>query len=92
MFLIGSFKVNGMPLPCHLQAVFLFQLQGRYLQMQVGTYLKMPEYVTMWSLIEVWCLLCQGIIWPQVVTGAIGNVLNAIVNAIFLYVLDLGVV
>ncbi|XP_075877363.1 multidrug and toxin extrusion protein 1-like [Nelusetta ayraudi] len=53
-------------LPC-LPAVFLFQLQGRYLQM-------------------------QGIIWPQVITGAIGNVLNAIVNAIFLYVLDLGVV
>lgn len=38
------------------------------------------------------CLLWQGIIWPQVITGAIANVLNAIMNAIFLYVLDLGVV
>lgn len=62
---VAQVYVNAF-LPC-LPAVFLFQLQGRYLQM-------------------------QGIIWPQVVTGAIGNVLNAIVNAIFLYVLDLGVV
>ncbi|XP_015243669.1 PREDICTED: multidrug and toxin extrusion protein 1 [Cyprinodon variegatus] len=33
----------------------------------------------------------QGIIWPQVVTGAIGNVLNAIINYVFLFPLDLGV-
>ncbi|KAK5621810.1 hypothetical protein CRENBAI_011397 [Crenichthys baileyi] len=33
----------------------------------------------------------QGIIWPQVVTGAIGNVLNAIINYVFLYPLDMGV-
>lgn len=78
----------------YLQAVFLFKLQGRYLQMQVGTHFKMHESVPMCCFIngKCVCLLCQGIIWPQVVTGAIGNVLNAIVNAIFLYVLDLGVV
>uniref|UniRef100_A0A3B3UIB0 Multidrug and toxin extrusion protein n=1 Tax=Poecilia latipinna TaxID=48699 RepID=A0A3B3UIB0_9TELE len=33
----------------------------------------------------------QGIIWPQVITGAIGNVLNAIINYVFLYPLDMGV-
>ncbi|KAK2815640.1 hypothetical protein Q5P01_026107 [Channa striata] len=33
----------------------------------------------------------QGIIWPQVITGAIGNVLNAIINYICLFYLDLGV-
>ncbi|XP_056141216.1 multidrug and toxin extrusion protein 1 [Lampris incognitus] len=33
----------------------------------------------------------QGIIWPQVITGAIGNVFNVVVNYIFLYFLDLGV-
>lgn len=33
----------------------------------------------------------QGIIWPQVVTGAAGNVLNAIINYVFLSVLHLGV-
>ncbi|XP_041641533.1 multidrug and toxin extrusion protein 1-like [Cheilinus undulatus] len=33
----------------------------------------------------------QGIIWPQVITGAIGNVFNAIVNYILLHILDLGV-
>lgn len=33
----------------------------------------------------------QGIIWPQVITGAIGNILNAIINYIFLFILDLGV-
>uniref|UniRef100_A0A3Q3FIP6 Multidrug and toxin extrusion protein n=1 Tax=Labrus bergylta TaxID=56723 RepID=A0A3Q3FIP6_9LABR len=33
----------------------------------------------------------QGIIWPQVIAGAVGNVLNAIINYIFLTLLDLGV-
>ncbi|KAM9348252.1 multidrug and toxin extrusion protein 1-like [Symphorus nematophorus] len=33
----------------------------------------------------------QGIIWPQVISGAVGNILNAISNYIFLNVLDLGV-
>ncbi|XP_044223449.1 multidrug and toxin extrusion protein 1-like [Thunnus albacares] len=50
-----------------LPAVFMYQLQGRYLQN-------------------------QGIIWPQVITGVIGNVLNVIINYILLYTLDLGVV
>ncbi|XP_017559892.1 multidrug and toxin extrusion protein 1 [Pygocentrus nattereri] len=33
----------------------------------------------------------QGIIWPQVITGAAGNVLNALINYIFLHLLHLGV-
>ncbi|NP_001274473.1 solute carrier family 47 member 2, tandem duplicate 2 isoform X2 [Danio rerio] len=33
----------------------------------------------------------QGIIWPQVITGAAGNILNALINYVFLYLLDLGV-
>ncbi|KAM4583728.1 multidrug and toxin extrusion protein 1-like [Odontesthes bonariensis] len=33
----------------------------------------------------------QGIMWPQVITGIAGNVLNAIINYIFLYPLELGV-
>uniref|UniRef100_A0A4W6DFB1 Multidrug and toxin extrusion protein n=1 Tax=Lates calcarifer TaxID=8187 RepID=A0A4W6DFB1_LATCA len=33
----------------------------------------------------------QGIIWPQVITGAMGNGLNAIINYIFLYPLEWGV-
>lgn len=33
----------------------------------------------------------QGIIWPQVITGLIANICNAIINYILLYVLDLGV-
>uniref|UniRef100_A0AAV2J7W4 Multidrug and toxin extrusion protein n=1 Tax=Knipowitschia caucasica TaxID=637954 RepID=A0AAV2J7W4_KNICA len=49
-----------------LPAVFMYQLQGRYLQN-------------------------QGIIWPQVISGAIGNVFNVITNYVFLHVLKLGV-
>ncbi|XP_076836437.1 multidrug and toxin extrusion protein 1-like [Brachyhypopomus gauderio] len=49
-----------------LPAVFMYQLQGKYLQN-------------------------QGIIWPQVITGVAGNILNALINYIFLYLLDLGV-
>lgn len=41
---------------------------------------------------SVLCLIWQGIIWPQVITGVIGNVLNVAVNCILLYVLDLGIV
>ncbi|KAL6110613.1 slc47a2 [Pungitius sinensis] len=33
----------------------------------------------------------QGIIWPQVVTGVIGNIVNAIINYVLLYILELGV-
>ncbi|XP_019744963.1 multidrug and toxin extrusion protein 1-like [Hippocampus comes] len=33
----------------------------------------------------------QGIIWPQVITGAIGNILNAVINYVFLHILNLGV-
>lgn len=34
----------------------------------------------------------QGIIWPQVITGGIGNVINVIINYIFLNPLEWGVV
>ncbi|XP_061595261.1 multidrug and toxin extrusion protein 1-like [Cololabis saira] len=33
----------------------------------------------------------QGIMWPQVITGAAGNILNVITNYVFLGLLDLGV-
>ncbi|XP_042340922.1 multidrug and toxin extrusion protein 1-like [Plectropomus leopardus] len=33
----------------------------------------------------------QGIIWPQVITGGIANILNAIINYAFLYGLEMGV-
>ncbi|CAN9501350.1 unnamed protein product [Ophioblennius macclurei] len=32
----------------------------------------------------------QGIVWPQVIAGAMGNVINVITNYVFLSVLDLG--
>lgn len=33
----------------------------------------------------------QGIIWPQVITGAIANILNAVINYVLLHRLDMGV-
>ncbi|XP_040006804.1 multidrug and toxin extrusion protein 1-like [Xiphias gladius] len=33
----------------------------------------------------------QGIMWPQVISGAMGNIFNAILNYVFLNLLDLGV-
>lgn len=36
-------------------------------------------------------LRLQGIIWPQVVTGAIANLFNAGINYLLLFYLELGV-
>ncbi|XP_063809929.1 multidrug and toxin extrusion protein 2-like isoform X2 [Pseudophryne corroboree] len=47
-------------------AIFLYQLQTRYLQ-------------------------CQGIIWPQVITGLVVNLTNIAMNAFFMYGLNLRV-
>uniref|UniRef100_A0A3P8W959 Multidrug and toxin extrusion protein n=1 Tax=Cynoglossus semilaevis TaxID=244447 RepID=A0A3P8W959_CYNSE len=41
--------------------------------------------------LQVRYLQNQGIIWPQVITGVIVNILNAVINYVFLFVLDLGV-
>ncbi|XP_073673838.1 multidrug and toxin extrusion protein 1 [Garra rufa] len=42
-------------------------------------------------IIEAKYLQNQGIIWPLVITGVVANVLNALINYIFLFVLDMGV-
>lgn len=36
-------------------------------------------------------LRLQGIIWPQVITGAIANLFNAGINYLLLFYLELGV-
>ncbi|TRY98375.1 hypothetical protein DNTS_021797 [Danionella cerebrum] len=49
-----------------------------------------PRAVFMYQLLGLY-LQNQGIIWPQVITGASVNLLNGLINYIFLYLLDLGV-
>uniref|UniRef100_A0A8C8HX67 Multidrug and toxin extrusion protein n=1 Tax=Oncorhynchus tshawytscha TaxID=74940 RepID=A0A8C8HX67_ONCTS len=50
-----------------------------------------PEVATFIYQLEARYLQNQGIIWPQVITGVVANLLNALINYIFLYVLGLGV-
>ncbi|XP_074507216.1 multidrug and toxin extrusion protein 1-like [Sebastes fasciatus] len=64
---------------------------ARHSQMYVNIFMPALPAAFMYQL-QGRYLQNQGIIWPQVITGAIGNVLNAFVNYILLYVLDLGVV
>nr|XP_023009251.1 multidrug and toxin extrusion protein 1 isoform X3 [Maylandia zebra] len=41
--------------------------------------------------VKIFMPALPGIMWPQVISGAIGNVLNAVINYILLSVLDLGI-
>uniref|UniRef100_A0A8C6K946 Multidrug and toxin extrusion protein n=1 Tax=Nothobranchius furzeri TaxID=105023 RepID=A0A8C6K946_NOTFU len=61
---------------------------ARLSQMYVNIFMPaLPLHVG----VKFTCCL-QGIIWPQVITGAIGNALNAVINYFFLYHLELGIV
>ncbi|XP_030078256.1 multidrug and toxin extrusion protein 2 [Microcaecilia unicolor] len=42
--------------------------------------------------LETRYLVNQGIIWPQIITGFVANIMNAVVNYVLLYQLQLGVV
>ncbi|XP_045903080.1 multidrug and toxin extrusion protein 1-like [Micropterus dolomieu] len=64
---------------------------ARLSQLYVKIFMPALPAVFMYQL-QSKCLQNQKIIWPQVVTGATANVINALTNYIFLYHLDLGVV
>ncbi|XP_075956775.1 multidrug and toxin extrusion protein 1 [Anarhichas minor] len=59
-------------------------------QMYVNIFMPALPATFMYSL-QTRYLQNQGIIWPQVITGFVVNLLNALINYIFLYVLNLGV-
>ncbi|XP_068571748.1 multidrug and toxin extrusion protein 1 [Cebidichthys violaceus] len=59
-------------------------------QMYVNIFMPALPATFMYSL-QTRYLQNQGIIWPQVITGVLVNVLNTLINYILLYVLNLGV-
>ncbi|XP_069578338.1 multidrug and toxin extrusion protein 1 [Brachyistius frenatus] len=63
---------------------------ARLAQLYVKIFMPALPAAFMYQLQERY-LQNQGIMWPQVISGAIGNVLNAVINYVFLNVLDLGV-
>uniref|UniRef100_A0A8C4S6T5 Multidrug and toxin extrusion protein n=1 Tax=Erpetoichthys calabaricus TaxID=27687 RepID=A0A8C4S6T5_ERPCA len=51
-----------------------------------------PEVIRLTQMyVKIFMPSLPGIIWPQVITGAAGNIVNALINYIFLFVLNLGV-
>ncbi|KAJ0060487.1 hypothetical protein NL108_014109, partial [Boleophthalmus pectinirostris] len=59
-------------------------------QLYVNVFMPALPAAFMYALLGKY-LQNQKIVWPQVITGVIGNVLNAIINYVFLYTLELGV-
>ncbi|XP_061686844.1 multidrug and toxin extrusion protein 1-like isoform X2 [Syngnathoides biaculeatus] len=64
---------------------------ARLAQLYVKTFMPALPAAFIYQLLGKY-LQNQGIIWPQVITGAIGNILNVIINYVFLHLLHLGVV
>ncbi|KAI3354142.1 hypothetical protein L3Q82_018692 [Scortum barcoo] len=64
---------------------------ARLSQMYVNVFMPALPATFMYSLQSRY-LQNQGIIWPQVITGIVVNLLNALTNYIFLHPLNLGVV
>uniref|UniRef100_A0A3Q3N3T5 Solute carrier family 47 member 3 n=1 Tax=Mastacembelus armatus TaxID=205130 RepID=A0A3Q3N3T5_9TELE len=64
---------------------------ARLAQMYVKIFMPALPAAFMFSL-QMRYLQNQGIIWPEVITGFVVNLLNALINYIVLYVLNLGVV
>ncbi|KAK7919148.1 hypothetical protein WMY93_010432 [Mugilogobius chulae] len=69
--------------------VWLWQM--RLAQLYVKIFMPALPAAFMFQL-QVRYLQNQGIIWPQVITGAIGNILNVVINYFLLFYLDLGVI
>ncbi|XP_073318693.1 multidrug and toxin extrusion protein 1-like [Pagrus major] len=63
---------------------------ARLAQLYVKIFMPALPAVFMYALLARY-LQNQGIIWPQVITGIVVNILNALINYIFLYQLNLGV-
>ncbi|XP_068440275.1 multidrug and toxin extrusion protein 1 [Clinocottus analis] len=63
---------------------------ARLSQMYVNIFMPALPATFMYSL-QARYLQNQGIIWPQVITGVVVNLLNAVINYIFLYLLMMGV-
>ncbi|KAM3616935.1 uncharacterized protein V6R79_026401 [Siganus canaliculatus] len=64
---------------------------ARLSQLYVNIFMPALPAAFMYSLLNKY-LQNQGIIWPQVIVGIVVNILNAIINYIFLHLLNLGVV
>ncbi|XP_030264182.1 multidrug and toxin extrusion protein 1-like isoform X1 [Sparus aurata] len=63
---------------------------ARLAQLYVKIFMPALPAAFMYALLARY-LQNQGIIWPQVITGVVVNILNALINYIFLYQLNLGV-
>lgn len=89
------FLGNDIHLFCSFRLLLFTSWKGSIFKIRCGLLTQGSRYIVIKNQhdtdIKIVLFGLQGIMWPQVITGLAGNVLNILINYIFLFPLELGV-